>query len=103
MNPLTKKRGGPGVYRCGVCTVKGHTRDTCPDAKPYKRVEGWRPGNGNYQHNRSIGACPDCGRPSKKSRCRVCTRKRKEWPSRTPQAIRAEKDRRGYQMKKRRK
>lgn len=103
MNPLLKKHGGPGVYRCGVCLELGHTRDTCPEAKPFKRVPGYRSGNEWYQHNKAIGACNDCGRRTRKSRCPICTARRNRSPSRTARAIRAEKDRRGYQMKTRRK
>lgn len=73
------------IYRCGVCHVKGHTRDTCPLARPYKRVPGWGGKNEDYAKNRALGACDACGRPSKKPFCRKCQRVRDSQPSRRPE------------------
>lgn len=82
-----------GIYRCGVCGVKGHTRDTCALARPHKRVAGWGGKNEDYARNRALGACDACGRPSKKPFCRRCAKRRSQQPSRQP-AYRRKYDRR---------
>lgn len=82
---MSRKRNNRGIYRCGCCGRKGHTRDTCPRHQPIRRPAGFVGSNGSYADNRKAGLCDDCGRRSRNaSRCRACTARRKRWPSRQP-------------------
>lgn len=90
------ERNNRGIYRCGNCDEIGHTRDTC-EKRDRRRVSPLFKGtNAGYQANRAAKICDDCGVPSKRSRCSRCAKRRKRWPSRSPEAMRIyDRNRRG--------
>lgn len=91
----TPERNNRGIYACGNCGTRGHTRDTCEVPEQRRVVPGFVPSNAGYWTNRAIGACDSCGRPSRRYvYCAKCRARRKARPSRTPEANRAEKQRR---------
>lgn len=77
-----RKRGNRGIYRCGCCGKRGHTRKTCPRWKPWGKSRKWGSTNADYRDNRKERLCDDCGTPSAKARCGACCKRRKRWPSR---------------------
>lgn len=83
MKPASE-RNNRGIYSCGNCGERGHTRDSCEKPERRRIVAGFKSSNASYQANRAAGLCDDCGVRSKQSRCPRCTARRKRFPSRQP-------------------
>lgn len=90
----THARVNRGIYSCGNCGTRGHTRDTCDKPDTRRPSKLFIANNDGYRENRKNGLCDGCGVKSKRhAYCKRCRERKRARPSRQRVYRRREKRR----------